>query len=193
MSFVVFLTRSRRHVFSIAGILMNKTDQHAFTLIELLIVLIILAILASLATYGFQQYFRAQEVKNTQLQLIQAIQFARIKSMQHSHHVVICGSKNQSQCTANSWQMGFLIFSDKNNNRQLDSNEKLLTTQQFQLKYATLTWSSLNTQNLSFMPNNGRPVGSNGSFHYCSTQSKFNYALAVSNVGHTRIHNNPSC
>ena len=172
---------------------MSKHIEDGFTLFELLISLVIVAILVSLAIFGFQQYFRYQEVQNSQQLILQTIQFARSKAMQQSHHVVICASSDQSSCTTQGWQQGFIVFTDKNNNRQFDHHDVLLAAHRFDLRYANLSWASLNTQRLSFVPNNGRPLGSNGSFHYCSNQSKFNYAIAISNVGNTRVHQSPSC
>lgn len=172
---------------------MSSYKNKAFSSIELLITISILAILISLASPSLKQHVMQQEAKTSQLKLNKAIHLARHLAMTQASHIVICGSNNQQQCTPQSWQDGFLVFSDKNNNRNLDANEIIHLNEVLKLKYASLSWGSLNVNHLSFLPLRGLPLGSNGSFHYCTSQASFNYRLVVNSMGNTRIDYTPQC
>lgn len=165
----------------------------AFTWIELLITIVILAILVSLAIPSFQQDLMKKEVQSSQLKLSRAIQMARQQAMSQSNHVVLCGSNNQKTCSSNSWHQGFVVFIDINNNRKVDDNEKIILSEALILKYGSLTWGSLNSNNLSFIPRTGLPLGSNGTFSYCAQDKSLSYRLVVSQMGHSRIDHTQKC
>jgi type IV fimbrial biogenesis protein FimT len=165
----------------------------AFTWMELIIAIVVLAILATLALPSFQQDLMKKEVQHSQLKLSRAIQLARQHAMSQANHVVLCGSNNQKSCINNSWSDGFLVFIDINNNRKVDANENVILSESLNLKYGTLNWGSLNNNNLSFIPRTGLPLGSNGTFSYCSRDQKFNYSLVISQMGHSRIDQTQKC
>ena len=79
------------------------------------------------------------------------------------------------------------------NNRKIDSNEQIIVSEHLKLNYGSLNWASLNTNNLSFIPRTGLPLGSNGTFSYCAHDPKLSYSLVVSQMGHSRIDSTQKC
>ena len=172
---------------------MRMNHCRAFTWIELIITVVIIAILVTIALPSLQKDLMRKEVQNSQLKLTRALQMARQQAMSQANHVVICGTQQKNTCTTNSWSSGFLVFIDVNNNRKVDSNETVLWSEHLNLKYGSLNWGSLNSNNLSFIPRTGLPLGSNGTFSYCARDKQFNYSLVVSQMGHSRIDQTQKC
>ena len=167
--------------------------KNGFSLVELIICIAIMAIIASLAVPYFQNHLAQQEAKNSQALLRQSIKIARQSASLHHSNVVICPSQNQISCSANSWNHGFMIFIDHNRNRKLDDNEPLLESHALALKYGQLTWKgTLNFSSLSFQAHDGLPIGSNGSFYYCSTH-QHHYRLVMSKMSNIRLEYPQNC
>ena len=172
---------------------MSIYASRGFTLVELIIIISIVAILAAIAIPSFQKDLVQREIQNTQVKLRLAIQMARQQAMSQTDHVVICSTNNAKSCINDSWSSGFLVFNDRNNNRQLDGDEVVLLVEKLNLKYGSLKLRSLNPNNLSFMPRTGLPLGSNGTFSYCATDTQFSYSLVMSQMGHSRIDQTQKC
>ena len=173
--------------------MMHIHTRRAFTLIELLITIAIIAIITTLAVPQFQQDLMKKEVQSSQIKLSHAIQMARQYAMSQANHVVICSASSHTSCSNDSWSQGFVVFVDINNNRQIDTNESVLLSEHLNLKYGSLKWGSLNSNNLSFIPHTGLPLGSNGTFSYCAQKTQFSYSLVVSQMGHSRIDQSQNC
>ena len=81
------------------------------------------------------------------------------------------------------------MFSDHNNNEQVDSNERIHSTVAMQLNYGSLKWVGgfSSRKILTFQGDTGAPRGASGSFHYCSRHdSQLNKRIVIAPMGHTR-------
>ena len=165
-----------------------------FTLVELAVTLAILCIIASMALPKFHQYMAERELQSTLSKLISASRAAKHLALIHHSNIVICPSQTLLQCENAKWNSGFILFADRNANRQVDSNEAILTAEKLNLKYGTLDWKgTLSLPSLSFQAMNGLPIGSNGGFYYCSLMGLRHHKLNLSKMGHTRIEYPASC
>ena len=91
------------------------------------------------------------------------------------------------------WKHGFIVFLDLNKNRQVDFNESLIAKEQTNLNYGTLNWrGTLHFSSLNFMAEHGLPIGSNGSFYYCSSTSK-NLKIILNKMGNSRSEDLSRC
>ncbi|OTG75153.1 fimbrial biogenesis protein FimT [Acinetobacter sp. ANC 4169] len=168
--------------------------KNGFTLVELIVTLAIFAILATIAIPYFQEIKAKQEVNAITNKLISTIQLAKSQASIYHSNVVICPSQNKMNCQTNQWTAGLLIFLDSNKNRQIDTGEKIIYTESTNLKYGHLDWrGTLNVPSLTFQAENGLPIGSNGSFYYCSIVSDHHQKLVLSAMGHMRIENLSIC
>lgn len=104
-------------------------DRHqhlGFSLLELLVALTLAALLAlaSLPMLSLQQ----RSIQTSQMQQLSGyLSLARSHAITLGKRVTLCGSLDGEQCSAD-WSDGHsvLIFIDRNENRRLDSEERLL-------------------------------------------------------------------
>ena len=104
-----------------------NTLRHGYTLIELLITLSVVSIL-SMTVFPNLSALIAQE-RSTVLtnSLAGALAYARSESVTKQITVITCQSNNLSECNhSENWHNGWIIFADKNKNKQRDSGETLL-------------------------------------------------------------------
>ena len=87
-----------------------------------------------------------------------------------------------------------LVFIDKNRNRQVDNDEQILHIEQLNLKYGNLSWrGALSIPNVTYQAQTALPIGSNGSFYYCSTHLASQQRIVLNKMGHIRIEHLASC
>ena len=172
---------------------MSNVRKNGFTLFELIVTLAISAILVMIALPHFHQLMAEQELKRIQYSLLSSLKIARSHALTHHSNVVICPTQNFVQCSKQNWNTGFLIFMDRDRNRQIDENEYIIYTEKTALKYGTLDWrGTLNIPSVTFNAQQGLPIGSNGSFFYCSSTVS-NHRLVLNKMGITRTEFTSEC
>lgn len=166
----------------------------AFTFVELVVTMTVIAIIVSLALPHFHQYMAKLESQTTHKRITTATTYSRAQAALLRQNIVICPSESFTKCEPYKWTSGFLIFVDNNRNRQLNDNEQLLHIEQLKLKYATLEWrGTLGTQSVTYQGQSALPIGSNGSFFYCSLDNKDSQRIYLSKMGHTRMEKIALC
>ena len=172
---------------------MHLNKYMAFTLVELAITILILSILITLALPYYHQFKSSQERHLVFRLISNNIQLAKQHAVIHHTNVVICPSIDMLSCKDSMWGHGFIVFLDLNKNRQVDYNESLIAKEQTNLYYGTLNWrGTLHFSSLSFMAEHGLPIGSNGSFYYCSSTSK-NLKIILNKMGNSRSEDLSRC
>jgi Tfp pilus assembly protein FimT len=165
----------------------------AYTLTELAITILVLSILVTLALPYYHEMKANQERRTIFRQLIANIQLAKQHAAIHHTNVVMCSSENMQSCKEEMWEQGFILFLDSNQNRQLDLNEILVSQERTDLSYGTLNWrGTLHFPSLNFMAEHGLPIGSNGSFYYCSSTVK-HMKIILNKMGNSRSIDLSNC
>lgn len=169
-------------------------NKKGFTLFELILTLAILAIICALALPYFHQHMAARERSKVLNTLMNNIRNAKNTANLQRQNITICSSQDRSQCQNNQWNAGFIVFIDNNKNRRIDANELIIHSEQQPLKYGNLDWrGALGMPSLSFKAENGLPLGSNGTFYYCSLQSPEHFKLVMSKMGQLRVEQLKTC
>lgn len=111
-----------------------KIDHHpqkGFTLVELMVVLVVLFILITISIPKFTQIIQANRASAEVNHLVSDLKITRTEAIKQGLTVTICASSDQISCTSgtSSWHNGWLIFSDPNGNRIIDSGEDILKIQ----------------------------------------------------------------
>lgn len=174
----------------------SDCKARAFTLIELLIIITIISIITMIALPFFHSFREKQELNQLHPLIRQHVLLAKNTAQVYQSRVVMCSSSNLSQCETNQWNKGILIFSDLNNNKQIDEGEKTHQVTRTEFKYGLLTWNGGATSPnvISFQGDSGLPRGSPGGFYYCSFNNTANHRyIPISLMGHTRIENISRC
>lgn len=165
-----------------------NSNMHGFTLIELLVTLAVTSILAlnvfpSLSAIIAQN--RSAVLTNN---LNSALSYARSLAITKQALVITCQSNNGSECNrSDNWHNGWIIFTDKNNNKQRDLNEPLIHV-----------FSALNNGTSATFNGSGgidhyiryKPSGQahpNGSFLICNPDIGVGKALIMHHSGRLRL------
>ena len=173
---------------------MYKKITRAFTIVELIICIAMIAILVSIALPYFHEYRSKQEAQNIPIKLSQINRYARSQAAVFHQNIVICPSQDSLSCQANQWNKNILVFIDKNKNRQVDVDEQILHIDALNLKYGNLSWrGTLSLPSVTYQAHTALPIGSNGSFYYCSTHLSSQQRIVLSKMGHIRIESLSSC
>ncbi len=106
----------------------NRSSCYGMTLIELLLVVSVVAILLANALPSFRETIMNSRRTAAINELVGTIQFARGEAAKRNREVVLCPSGGGRQCTADSWNLGWLVFAnlDADSPARLDKGEPLL-------------------------------------------------------------------
>ena len=112
--------------------------DNGFTLIELFIVLSVFSFLSMVAIPSFSAFLSSAQLNSDSQKLQSLLALARLNSVTEGNYTVVCRWDGANGCTGFSgsgslpWVDGGLVFSDKNNNRQLDlSDDRVLRIVEF--------------------------------------------------------------
>jgi type IV fimbrial biogenesis protein FimT len=98
----------------------HREDSAGFTLFELVIVMLIVAVMAAIAIPSFRYVTTSNRIASEVNQLLGDMRFARTEAIKEGQTVTVCSSTNPTASTptcstVNSWQTGWIVFSDPNN------------------------------------------------------------------------------
>lgn len=99
---------------------MNK-NNHGFTLIELIVTLAVVSILLLTGIPMLNQMTTSNRL-STQINTVAgSLAIARSESIKRGTSITLCGSTDGATCDTSSWESGWIIFADADNNAILDS------------------------------------------------------------------------
>ncbi len=105
-------------------------QQRGFTLLELMVTLAVVAILATVAAPSFTSLIKSNQVSSMRDNLASSIKLARSEAVVVKTLVTICASSNQSSCSGNTrWDLGWIIFTDANNDQTVSAGDRLVDVQ----------------------------------------------------------------
>ncbi len=105
---------------------MEPRNTKGFTLIDLLITLSVLSILIFQVVPSFRQLINSSTLTTSQNQFLSAVQYARSEAVTHNYTTYMC-ARSELECSGdNQWEDGWIIYSDLNNNGQLDDEGEIL-------------------------------------------------------------------
>jgi len=139
--------------------------MHAFSLLELLICLSISSIILSVATPSFQEVIQNNQNTQTVNQLLGTLQFARGSAIFGRSTIGICAGTNVCSDTT-TWRNHLLVFTDSNQNGQLDLGEELLRTDNLPDELAW-HWSNFRYRNYLQFEQDGTTRALNGTLTLC--------------------------
>ena len=99
---------------------MNKNIQ-GFTLIELIVTLAVVSILLLTGIPMLNQMTTNNRLVTQINNIAGSLAIARSESIKRGASITLCGSTDGTTCDSSSWESGWIVFSDANNNAVLDS------------------------------------------------------------------------
>lgn len=168
------------------GNLIHK--NRGYTFIEVLITLAVASILA-LNVFPNLSAFVAQERSAILTnELTGALAYARSEAVTKQTTVLTCQSNNGSECNnSENWHNGWIVFADKNNNKQREPEERLLRIHKAEDNgtKATFRGSAGIRHYVKYKPSGS--ASPNGSFLICNPNIGVGKALILTHSGRLRL------
>jgi type IV fimbrial biogenesis protein FimT len=116
-------------------------DVSGFTLIELLVVVAIAGIIASMAAPSFTSMIQGSAVSAATNDLFSSIRLARSEAVKRGSRTSVCKSSSSMSaspaCDAGaSWQDGWVVYNDANENGVIDSEDVVLVHEPLKFGFA---------------------------------------------------------
>jgi len=100
------------------------------SLVELLLVIVCVSILVAVAVPGYRYVTNNNRIAAEVNGLLGDMQYARAEAVREGQPVTVCSSSNGTQCSnSTSWQNGWIVFSDLNNDQTVDGPDVVLRKQ----------------------------------------------------------------
>ena len=145
---------------------MHPRRLAAFTLVELMIALAILAILLGIALPSFGNAMEAARSTDAKAALLASITRAVNRATVTGTRAVLCPSSDGDACSGGfDWSAGWIVFMDRNANRERDAGERLVLAEDA-LGGEVRLRSSTGRRRIVFQGNGGN-AGSNVTFTLC--------------------------
>lgn len=170
--------------------------ERGLTLFELITTICILTIISLICLPHYHNWMQKQEIRIISAHIQQHVSYARSQALVRHTTVVICSSEDLIRCEKDKWNKGLLIFTDKNKNKQVDSEDHILLKTENKIKYGKLTWigSASSRDVLTLQGDTGLPRGSPGSFYYCSQYDEVNNKrYKIGRMGAINLGPPPEC
>lgn len=107
-----------------------------FTLIELLVAVAILAVLAALAAPSFNEAILSNRLASYANTFVASAQLARSEAIKRNATVVMCRSADGASCaTTGTWQQGWILWRDTDNDGTVDADEIIQKQQAIASEY----------------------------------------------------------
>ena len=143
---------------------MKGSASRGWTLAELLCAMTILGILVTLTVPSLAAAMARTERRSVVNDLFSDLALTRSEAIEAGHRVVMCKSPDHQQCAHDgSWQTGWMVFVDANNNAQHDVGERVLQVRHTVKARWRLTANGSMAKYVSYHPN-GRSRQTNGGF-----------------------------
>lgn len=165
-------------------------QQAGYSLIELLVALTVSAILLASATPMFAGILMNNRAVTLANNLLTSLQVARFEAIKRNRDITICKSNDAISCSG-SWSDGWIIFSDFNNNRRLDTTdgEKIIEVKKLSNAEFSINWNAFRSDTYIQYNSLGFIHSNNGTFKLCPPNRDARYARAViiNRLGRARV------
>jgi len=159
--------------------------SHGFTLVELIILLAIVSILFRFGIPAFQDIKMNSHMTSQINTMVTSFNLARSEAVKRHHTVVLCPNDEGSCARQPHWHNGWLMFVDKDLNREIDDGEEIIFVEA--AKQDLEITSSRYRRRVVFR-NLGSSAGSNASFIFCDQRgAEKARAIILSNTGRARV------
>ena len=130
--------------------------QKGFTLIEVLLTTSIAAIVLSIAAPNFTTLIKNTRMTSAVNEFVGVLFLSRSEAIKRGKTVTLCKSSNGTTCsTVGSWEQGWIVFEDKNNDAVIDVGEDVIRINEgFEASNAmTMVGNSANVSSrISYLP-----------------------------------------
>ena len=165
--------------------LLGRASTSGFSLVEALTVMAITTIGLLVGVPSFQGMSERARVSSAMHLLTAHMASARSTAITYRIPTVVCPSNRSGGCrTDGDWSQGWLMFFDKDGNRQPDVREDILRDENAPIHPSLRILSSTGRPQLRYLPD-GRSSGSNITVRLCR-EDELLAQIIVNNAGRVR-------
>ena len=157
-----------------------------FNLIELIIVLAILAILVNLGLPALSQSFERNQARVVINEINRAISLTRFTAVNNAVMTTLCKSEDGQNC-GGLWQQGFIVFTDRNADRIINGNDRLIRVFPEIAGSGSIKFRAFQNKQYLQMTPQGFTNYQNGNFTFCpaSNDPKLAQQIIINRSGRT--------
>jgi type IV fimbrial biogenesis protein FimT len=166
----------------------RAVPKNGFSLIELLTVLAVGIIALGIGIPSLNTLLSGNHQSTEINKFVRHLHLARSYAVNTGEDHVLCPSSDNISCLdATSWDQGFILFQDDNQNGKREQDESLLRVSDPSGKFA-IDMSSTQGRKKIIYRSSGRSAGSNLTLTFCDPEKSVNpKAVILSNTGRARI------
>lgn len=132
---------------------MQGRGCEGWTLLELLVVLTLMGVLLGMAVPALSAALDARRLGAVAHAFYFSLQFSRSEAIKRGGRVVMCKSGSGTACSRmGSWEQGWIVFHDVNNNAQVDAGEPVLQREQAVAAPLRISGNTLVESYISYTP-----------------------------------------
>lgn len=139
--------------------------SRAFTLIELLITIAVLGVMLGIAVPGFGFLIERNQQTTATQELLTTLNHARGLAITRRELISLCAGIDSCSSSSN-WERRMLVFSDPNQNGQLDAGEQLHRAVTLPDRYRW-NWKNFRSKTFISFKANGTTDSLNGTYTLC--------------------------
>ena len=102
--------------------------ETGFTIIELMFVLAVASILLSVAVPALQSFTSNSRQTSAINDFVSSMHLARNTAITTNARVTMCASSNATSCEDVTWDSGWILFRDWNNDQKIDGTDAIIST-----------------------------------------------------------------
>lgn len=167
-----------------------KKDR-GFSLSELMVVVAIVAILLAIGVPSYRYITNSYRMSAEVNGLLGDLMYARGEAIKEGQDVTLCVSKDNLTCDAgsNTWQEGWIVFQDPNDNATVDAGENVLRVQRIFKGSDTmgagpaLSSVTFNREGFATGSAGAAFAGTTYTLHDSTASTTWTRCLIISNVG----------
>jgi len=164
-------------------------NNRGFTALELCITLALVCILAGLAVTPLQTFVTAQEGDKALRSIRELVLLARSEAATKGRGVTLCPSSTGNECGGGTWEAGALLFLDRNFDRKINQDDKILRNTRDLSRRGSITWRAFGNRRYLQIDARGFLRHQSGNFSYCDASGDPLLArqLVVNSAGRLRV------
>lgn len=157
-----------------------KTET-GFTLVELMVTLAAGIIILAIGVPAFMSALSSNQAAGYANDLVGAMRLARSEAVKRAASVTICASNtDQTGCSGNAWNNGWIVFTDDNANGQHDAGEEIHRVWSIPTDERTnLAFQAASPNSIRFDGSGGNAANAQIQFAFKKSDCKVNQARQI--------------
>lgn len=159
-----------------------------FTVLELCITLTLVCVLAGIAISPLQAFVAEKQGDQALRSISELILIARSEAAKNGRGATLCPTTTGNEC-GGTWTTGALLFLDRNFDRQINQDDRILRVKRDLTRRGTITWRAFGNRQYLQIDSRGFVRHQSGNFSFCNESGDPQLArqLVINSAGRLRV------